>query len=125
MYMNLSLLCFFNTVDGQHQELDAIVCATGFPNWFQALGPNSAVGSGSLGKDRGDERSYYEYIEHYFPTTVYSDRCRSWYKMGKDEDRVVGLWPARACMPCVHLNIRAGKTLTINSWTESRTVSTG
>jgi cation diffusion facilitator CzcD-associated flavoprotein CzcO len=93
------------TIDGQHQDLDAIVCATGkcrffpqiygalkhslsflgfdttfqlpfpfigragvslqdvytphpttylsicvpgFPNWFQALGPNSAVGSGSL-----------------------------------------------------------------------------
>jgi|SRR5882762_2231793 len=24
------------------------VCVPGFPNWFQALGPNSSVGSGSL-----------------------------------------------------------------------------
>ncbi|KAJ7070703.1 hypothetical protein C8F01DRAFT_1244412 [Mycena amicta] len=73
------------TVDGNFEELDVIVCATGFdtsfqlgfpvvgrgglqlsekykphpklylsvavdgfPNWFQSLGPNSAVGSGSL-----------------------------------------------------------------------------
>lgn len=73
------------TEDGDHKELDVIVCATGFdtswrlpftfigrngidlsdkfashprtylsvavdgfPNWFQALGPNSAVGAGSL-----------------------------------------------------------------------------
>lgn len=73
------------TVDGEHEEMDIIICATGydttfqfpfpvigkngvdlrekwsphpttylavcvdgFPNWFFSLGPNSAVGSGSL-----------------------------------------------------------------------------
>jgi hypothetical protein len=30
--------------------------------------------------------------------TVYSEKCRSWYKMGKEEGRVVGLWPGS----CLH-----------------------
>ncbi|KAH0826274.1 hypothetical protein J3R83DRAFT_5746 [Lanmaoa asiatica] len=30
--------------------------------------------------------------------TVYSAKCRSWYKMGKEEGRVVGLWPGS----CLH-----------------------
>lgn len=25
--------------------------------------------------------------------TVYSEKCRSWYKMGKEQGRVVALWP--------------------------------
>ncbi|KIM76405.1 hypothetical protein PILCRDRAFT_648853 [Piloderma croceum F 1598] len=149
------------TIDGHHQELDAIVCATGFdttfqlpfpfigragvslqdaykphpitylsvcvpgfPNWFQALGPNSAVSSGSLmvilerqieyaikatlklqrerlksiEVKKEAAQDYDEYIEHYFPTTVYSEKCRSWYKMGKEEGRVTGLWPGS----CLH-----------------------
>lgn len=149
------------TINGHHQELNAIICATGFnttfqlpfpfigragvslqdvytphpitylsvcvpgfPNWFQALGPNSAVGSGSLlvvierqieyaikatsklqrerlksiEVKKEAAQDYDEYIEHYFPTTVYSEKCRSWYKMGKDEGRVAGLWPGS----CLH-----------------------
>ncbi|KAJ3480196.1 hypothetical protein NLI96_g8512 [Meripilus lineatus] len=144
------------TVDGKVQELDVIVCATGydttfhlpfpiigkngislqdkwtphpttylstciddFPNYFFSLGPNSAVGSGSLlaviehqvdyavmvGMKMQRERlksvvvkkgaveDFDEYLEHYFPTSVYSEKCRSWYKMGKEEGRVVALWP--------------------------------
>ena len=29
---------------------------------------------------------------------MYSDKCRSWYKLGKEEGRVVGLWPGS----CLH-----------------------
>jgi len=149
------------TVDGEHQELDVIVCATGydtsfifpfsiigrngqtiqsrwsphpetylavcvdgFPNWFFSSGPNSAVGSGSLlaviehqvdyavqaamkmQRERLKSievrseavKNFDEYIENYFPTSVYSEKCRSWYKMGKEEGRVVGLWPGS----CLH-----------------------
>ncbi|KIP12732.1 hypothetical protein PHLGIDRAFT_123818 [Phlebiopsis gigantea 11061_1 CR5-6] len=149
------------TIDGQHHEVDVIVCATGydttfslpfpivgrngvtiadkwtphpttylsicvddFPNWFFSLGPNSGVGSGSLlalieyqvdyavraaqklvreGLKSIEIRKeavedYDEYIENYFPITVYSEKCRSWYKMGKEEGRVVGLWPGS----CLH-----------------------
>jgi hypothetical protein len=33
------------------------------------------------------------YIDNYFPNTVYGAKCRSWYKAGKEEGRVTGLWP--------------------------------
>jgi len=39
-----------------------------------------------------------EYLEAYFPKTVYSDKCRSWYKMGEEDGRIVGLWPGS----CLH-----------------------
>ncbi|KAJ7665459.1 FAD/NAD-binding domain-containing protein [Mycena polygramma] len=149
------------TVDGKVNELDVIVCATGFdtsyqpgfpiigrggvklsekytphpklylsvavdgfPNWFQSLGPNSAVGSGSLlivierQVDYAVEATlklqrehlksmeikpeavedWDAYIEHHFKKTVFSERCRSWYKQGKEEGRVVALWPGS----CLH-----------------------
>ncbi|KAI0812627.1 hypothetical protein BC629DRAFT_949981 [Irpex lacteus] len=148
-------------VNGEHQDLDVLICATGydttylypfpilgvdstpltskwqpypqtylsicvdnFPNWFFSLGPNSAVGSGSLLAlieaevdyavqvalkmqrerikrimvRREAVEDYGEYIESYFKATVYSEKCRSWYKMGKEEGRVVGLWPGS----CLH-----------------------
>ncbi|KAI0714205.1 FAD/NAD-P-binding domain-containing protein [Cerioporus squamosus] len=147
------------TVDGQHQDLDIIFCATGydtsfqlpfeivgrngvrlndkwqphpttyltmcvdeFPNMFMVLGPNSGIGSGSmlimieyevtyaiqaaLKMQRERLKSievkrealldFDRYIESYFPKTVYSEKCRSWYKMGAEDGRVVGLWPGSA-----------------------------
>ena len=30
--------------------------------------------------------------------TVYSEKCRSWYKLGKEEGRIVGLWPGERCV---------------------------
>lgn len=159
------------TMDGEHQKLDVIVCATGFdtsykygfpvigrngvdladkfvphprtylsvavdgfPNWFQSLGPNSAVGSGSLliiiekQVDYAIEATlklqrerlksmevkkeavedFDEYIESYFPKTVFGQKCRSWYKQGKEEGRVVALWPGS----CLH----AAKVLSHPRW---------
>ncbi|EMD35979.1 hypothetical protein CERSUDRAFT_115926 [Gelatoporia subvermispora B] len=144
------------TVDGKHEELDVIICATGydttwqfefpmigrngtslqerwrphpetylticvdgFPNLFMSLGPNAGVGSGSLlaiierqvmyaveaAKKMQRERlksievkeeavrDFDEYLEHYFPRTVFSEKCRSWYKMGQEEGRITGLYP--------------------------------
>lgn len=91
----------------------------GFPNWFYALGPNSAVGSGSLliliekeidyllkiiSKLQREQlksievkkeavEDFDEYSRTYFQQTVYSMKCRSWYKMGKEEGRIAALWP--------------------------------
>jgi len=91
----------------------------GFPNWFYSLGPNSAVGSGSLlvlmereidyivkviskiqrerlksvEVKREAVEDFDEYLEAYFPQTVYSEKCRSWYKMGKEQGRVAALYP--------------------------------
>ncbi|KAF8899234.1 FAD/NAD-binding domain-containing protein [Infundibulicybe gibba] len=90
------------------------VAVDGFPNWFQSLGPNGGLGAGSLlilmqsqvnyaveatlklqrerlksmevKKEAVDD--FDEYLE-----TVFSDKCRSWYKLGKEEGRVVALWP--------------------------------
>ncbi|KAF9469634.1 FAD/NAD-binding domain-containing protein [Collybia nuda] len=95
------------------------VAVDGFPNWFQSLGPNAAVGAGSLlillerqvdyavevtlklqrerlksievKKEAVDD--FDAYLEAYFQTTVFSDKCRSWYKAGKEEGRVVALYP--------------------------------
>ncbi|KAH7392708.1 hypothetical protein BKA66DRAFT_412029 [Pyrenochaeta sp. MPI-SDFR-AT-0127] len=90
----------------------------GFPNLFSMLGPNSAIGSGSLTKmieTVGDyiikavrkiqkdniaamvvkeerERDFIEYVDAYFEGTVFSEECRSWYK-NKGTGEVVGLWP--------------------------------
>ncbi|KAI0671631.1 FAD/NAD-P-binding domain-containing protein [Trametes maxima] len=95
------------------------VALDGFPNMFMALGPNSALASGTLlplmesqvgyavqavaklQRDRLKSmevkpeavKDFDEYLEAYFPKTVFTEKCRSWYKMGKEEGRVVGLWP--------------------------------
>lgn len=78
----------------------------GFPNWFNILGPNNAVGSGSLlciierqidyavavAKKLQRERikrievkkeavdDYDGYMKEYFKKTVYAEKCRSWCK---------------------------------------------
>ncbi|KAI0835701.1 flavin-binding monooxygenase [Hypoxylon sp. FL0890] len=91
-----------------------------FPNFFMMLGPNSAIGSGSLTvilENEGDyivkcirklqkedyatmtvkpERvhDWSEYCHEYFKETVYTDTCHSWYKSeGGFGDRITGLWP--------------------------------
>ncbi|KAI0311859.1 FAD/NAD-P-binding domain-containing protein [Amylostereum chailletii] len=141
-------------VDGRHNDLDVLVCATGFdvtyhypfdvigrggqklndrwtpyaeayismavdgfPNLFFAYGPNSGVNSGSiiviiekqvdyaiaatlkLQRERLKSmevkkeatRDWVEHMRDYFPKTVYSDECHSWYKV--QDGTVVGLWP--------------------------------
>ncbi|KAI4520591.1 FAD/NAD(P)-binding domain-containing protein [Schizophyllum commune Loenen D] len=91
----------------------------GFPNWFQALGPNSATGSGSVMNTiesqvmyavKATEKLQLErlksmdakkeavddfdaYIEALFPKTVYSEHCKSWYKNRNTDGRIWGLWP--------------------------------
>ncbi|KAL1708069.1 hypothetical protein EV121DRAFT_254982 [Schizophyllum commune] len=91
----------------------------GFPNWFQALGPNSATGSGSVMNTieaqvmyavKATEKLQLErlksmdakkeavddfdaYIDALFPKTVYSEHCKSWYKNRNTDGRIWGLWP--------------------------------
>jgi hypothetical protein len=90
----------------------------GFPNMFTMLGPNSAIGSGSLTKmietvgdyifkcvrkiqkdnlaamvvKQAREDDFTEYADAYFEGTVFAEECRSWYK-NKGTGEVVGLWP--------------------------------
>ena len=89
-----------------------------FPNMFVMLGPNSAIGSGSLTKmietvgdyivkcvrkiqkdniaamsvKQAREDDFTEYADAYFEGTVFAEECRSWYK-NKGTGEVVGLWP--------------------------------
>ena len=92
----------------------------GFPNYFMMLGPNAAIGTGSLTMmmemegdyivkcirkmQKEDIRSmdvkprmvkdFSQIIESYFKRTVYLDGCNSWYKSnGGAGDRITGLWP--------------------------------
>jgi hypothetical protein len=92
----------------------------GFPNFFVMLGPNAGVGAGSLTvvlEAQGDYitkcirklqkedyvsmmpkkervRDFSDYVGQYFKKTVYSDDCKSWYKIqGGLGDRISALWP--------------------------------
>ncbi|KAI1658880.1 FAD/NAD(P)-binding domain-containing protein [Daldinia decipiens] len=94
-----------------------------FPNFFMMLGPNAAIGAGSLTvmlENQGDYiiksirklqkedyasmtikpermRDWDEYCDEYFKRTVYTDACHSWYKsQGGLGERIVGLWPGSA-----------------------------
>ncbi|KAH6968009.1 hypothetical protein DER45DRAFT_600285 [Fusarium avenaceum] len=91
-----------------------------FPNYFMMLGPNSAIGAGSLTcllEAEGDYivkcirklqkedyvaivpkaarvNDFSEYIGEYFKKTVYMDDCKSWYKIGGGHgDKISALWP--------------------------------
>ncbi|KAK3675140.1 hypothetical protein LTR78_005074 [Recurvomyces mirabilis] len=93
-----------------------------FPNHFFMLGPNGAIGEGSLTmmiESTGDYlvkairkiqkdniksmvikpqrvRDFTNYCDEYFKMTVYMDDCQSWYRkdgQGRPSDRVTGLWP--------------------------------
>ncbi|KAI2778578.1 FAD/NAD(P)-binding domain-containing protein [Daldinia loculata] len=94
-----------------------------FPNFFIMLGPNAAIGAGSLTvmlEAQGDYiiksirklqkedyasmtikperiRDWDAYCDEYFKRTVYTDACHSWYKSeGGLGERIVGLWPGSA-----------------------------
>ncbi|KAH8112943.1 FAD/NAD-binding domain-containing protein [Phellopilus nigrolimitatus] len=102
-----------------HPETYLSLCSDGFPNWFMSFGPNSVFGTGTLiivmerqidyaveaAKKLQREHlksiepkkeavaDFDEYLEHYFRTTVFNEPCRSWYKAGKADGRIIGLWP--------------------------------
>ncbi len=94
----------------------------GFPNLFMMLGPNAAIGSGSLTmmiEMEGDYiikclrkmqkedirrmevnakrvKDFSQLIDNYFKKTVYLDKCNSWYRNGGKGGRITGLWPGSA-----------------------------
>lgn len=95
------------------------VTTDGFPNFFICLGPNSGLGEGNLlllieksidyfteciqkmQRDniramtvrRDAVRRFTKYCDQYFSLTVFSSKCRSWYKGGTEDGRIVALWP--------------------------------
>lgn len=95
------------------------VATDGFPNYFICLGPNAGLGEGNLllliekeldyftdcarKIQRDDIRAmsvkreaverFTRYCDEYFARTVFGAKCRSWYKGGTEDGRVVALWP--------------------------------
>ncbi|RDW58432.1 flavin-binding monooxygenase-1 [Coleophoma crateriformis] len=115
-------------VDGQtiqqrftpYPETYMSLAVDGFPNYFMMMGPNSALGAGSLTvvlENEGDYivkcirklqkedytsmmpkqsrvKDFQEYVAEYFKRTIYVDKCNSWYKNeAKTGDHIIGLWP--------------------------------
>ena len=94
----------------------------GFPNFFLMLGPNAGIGAGSLTvvlEGQADYiikcirklqkedyvsmapkservRDFSDYVGEYFKKTVYTDKCKSWYKAGggeSEKERISALYP--------------------------------
>jgi hypothetical protein len=103
-----------------HRETYLTMTVDDFPNFFMMLGPNSAIGSGSLTmmiETEGDYiikcirklqkedyismmpkpervKDFMDYTNEYFKNTVYMDECNSWYRSDSGKgDRITGLWP--------------------------------
>jgi hypothetical protein len=38
-------------------------------------------------------RAFSEHVDKYFDNTIFSYKCKSWFKRNQDEGRIVGLWP--------------------------------
>lgn len=94
------------------------------PNFFSFLGPNGAPGTGGtlhlievaceyqIKCIQKMQREYiksmviqeralkmlYKHIDAYFTKTVYTQPCKSWMKRGKEDGRVITLWPGS----CIH-----------------------
>lgn len=100
-----------------------------FPNHFFMLGPNGAIGEGSLTmmiESCGDYilkairkvqkdniksinikpervKDFTKYCDAYFRNTVFMDDCNSWYRkdgQGRPSSTVTGLWPG-SCLHCI------------------------
>jgi cation diffusion facilitator CzcD-associated flavoprotein CzcO len=106
-----------------------------FPNYFICLGPNANLGHGSLTVllqkeidyitqcvakiQRDNIRSmaprkeaverFTKYCEQYFIKTVFGAQCRSWYKGGKEDGRVIGVWPGEFASILFSFSIQANQ----------------
>ncbi|KAH9888553.1 FAD/NAD-P-binding domain-containing protein [Cubamyces lactineus] len=123
-----------------HPETYLSLAVDGFPNFFNLIGPNSGIGTGSLlaimeaqvmyiaraiGKMQRERirsmepkpeaiRAFDAYLEAYFQTTVFTQNCRSWYKFGREEGRVVGLWPS--ALPFLGSTLHAMRAIEHPRW---------
>ncbi|KIW84309.1 hypothetical protein Z517_03559 [Fonsecaea pedrosoi CBS 271.37] len=98
------------------------LCVPNFPNLFLYLGPNGGPGGGSFiamlevvveyiiqcarklqrehiasmeVKEQAC-RAFYDHVDKYFEKTIYTYKCRSWFKRNEDDGRIIGLWPGSA-----------------------------
>ncbi|RFU28410.1 hypothetical protein B7463_g7911, partial [Scytalidium lignicola] len=75
------------------------MCPPKMPNYFMYLGPNGGPGTGStiilLEQVAEDEpiRQFGQYVDTYMKRVVYGSKCRSWFKRGELDGRVVAVYP--------------------------------
>lgn len=95
-----------------------------FPNYFISLGPNAALGDGNLllliereidyftecvAKMQRDNiramsvrreavERFTKYCDNYFSRTVFTMKCRSWYKGGTEDGRINAIWPGKSLL---------------------------
>ncbi|KAI0684951.1 hypothetical protein BC835DRAFT_1421768 [Cytidiella melzeri] len=100
-----------------HAEAYMSIAVDGFPNLFLMYGPGSGLNTNSLISMLETQAKYIskcvmklqrerlkwmepkkeatkdwtQHMRNYFPKTVYTDKCNSWYRA--DDGTVVGLWP--------------------------------
>lgn len=100
------------------------ICPPKMPNMFKFLGPNGAPGTGGtlhlievaceymIKCVQKMQREYIKsmvvkphalqmlskHIDAYFTKTIYTQPCKSWMKRGKENGRVITLWPGS----CIH-----------------------
>ncbi|KAI0701861.1 FAD/NAD-P-binding domain-containing protein [Cytidiella melzeri] len=93
------------------------IAVDGFPNLFHMYGPGSGLNTGTIISMLENQavyiskcamklqrerlkcmepkkeamRDWTQHMRNYFPKTVYTDKCNSWYSA--DDGTVVGLWP--------------------------------
>ncbi|CAK7225964.1 hypothetical protein SBRCBS47491_006066 [Sporothrix bragantina] len=105
-----------------YPEAYVSVWAESMPNYMMFLGPNGAPPSGStilaiesqtdyiskcilkcvregyrtMAVKHDALKAFSGYIDSYMPRTVYTKPCKSWFKRGKSEGRVVALFPGSA-----------------------------
>ncbi|BCR89696.1 flavin-containing monooxygenase [Aspergillus chevalieri] len=103
----------------QTPETYLSLAVDGFPNYFICLGPNAALGEGNLllliekeidyftecvmkmqrdniraiGPRKESVARFTKHCDQYFLRTVFSEKCRSWYKGGTEDGRVTAVWP--------------------------------
>ncbi|KAK6379129.1 hypothetical protein LTS17_006833 [Exophiala oligosperma] len=89
------------------------------PNLFFLLGPNGGPGAGSfiamlehvveyiikcisklqreyissMEVSETAHRAFSEHVDNYFARTIFTYKCKSWFKRNNEEGRIVGLWP--------------------------------
>ncbi|KAI1613103.1 hypothetical protein EDD36DRAFT_488132 [Exophiala viscosa] len=102
-----------------HPEAYLSLCAPKMPNLFFFLGPNGGPGAGSfiamlenvvdyviqcvqklqreyvasMEVSETAQKAFSEHVDRYFAKTIFTYKCKSWFKRNNEDGRIVGLWP--------------------------------
>ncbi|USW52058.1 Putative flavin monooxygenase, FAD/NAD(P)-binding domain superfamily [Septoria linicola] len=69
------------------------LCTPSFPNLFHFLGPNGGPAAGSFIAIEHAQASFLAHADQYFQKTIFTYKCRSWFKRNVEDGDITGLWP--------------------------------